>query len=248
MKEIKKRWLLIVNLFLIIPVIILIYFDCPFNLTLKMNTENLVKTLSVGFLLSSIFYVIVVYFPQQERRKSVKKALEGELKELEEYMLMHILLIRAWNDNNDLIKIDEDSIQIPELNKYVLLEKTLKFQKVSSKKHYLYGKPSTSEPRDPEKTMRIEFLQNYARKIFDVATFLTNLPSIDTQETQLIKTLLKIRNSGYIDVLLKYDEEGTIGGFGLSFKKFYSLYKKLKPTYTNYYDLEKSFIMESELE
>jgi len=160
---------------------------------------------------------------------------------------MHILLIRAWNDNNDLIKIDEDSIQIPELNKYVSLEKTLKFQKVSSKKQY-NGQPATSEPTQKIQTKRVDFLQNYARKIFDATTFLTNLPSIDTQETQLIKTLLKIRNSGYIDVLLKYDEEGTIGGFGLSFKEFYSLYKKLKPTYTNYYDLEKSFIVESELE
>jgi len=126
--------------------------------------------------------------------------------------------------------------------------KTLKFQKVSSKKHDLYGKPSTSEPTQKIQTKRVNFLQNYARKIFDATTSLTYLPSIDTQETQLIETLHKIRNSGYIDVLLKYDEEGTIGGFGLSFKEFYSLYKKLKPTYTNYYELEKSFIVESELE
>ena len=70
MRQIKKRWLLIVNVLLIALVVIPMYFDFPFNLTLRMDTENLVKTLSVGFLLSSIFYAIVVYFPMQERRKS----------------------------------------------------------------------------------------------------------------------------------------------------------------------------------
>jgi hypothetical protein len=213
-----------------------------------LNAEDLVKTISVGFLLSSIFYTIVVYFPQQNRRKNVKKSIEGELQKLEEYMLMHILLVRTWNDGNNLKKIDEESLQIPDLNKYVSLEKTLKFQKVSSKKHDLFGQPSTSEPSQKIQTKRMDFLQNYARKIFDVTTFLTNLPSIDTQESTLIKTLLKIRNSGYIKTLLKYEGVGTIVGFGLSFKKFYSLYEKITPTYTNYYNLEKSSIVEEKIE
>src|SRR6056297_3606490 len=69
MRQIKKRWLLIVNLLLIALVVFPMYFDFPFNLALRMNTEDLVKTLSVGFLLSSIFYAIVVYLPQQNRRK-----------------------------------------------------------------------------------------------------------------------------------------------------------------------------------
>lgn len=204
---------ILINL-LCIFIIILVYSNFFGKIFFKINEklESLLIVFSSGFILSSLFYCVVNYLPDNRKRKITQSIIQEKLECIGKNLQFIIEFVLA---NNNL-KINNIKNISPPKSQFVKFKRTLQIEKLKDSEF--------EEENENEKKL----LNDKRIKVISDCDYILNLPFINTIDFSIIKLIASIRNSDYLkEIDMNTDEVLLIGKHDEHFKLLISYFNEL---------------------
>lgn len=193
--------------------------------------DPILLSLSTSYLVSVIFYFIVVYIPENKKKKSVMLVADGNLKLIatQMYVMINYILLEL-NLQKDFEKYEE--------NDFVKLkERQLKFKDINfNYQHYFNGKYGSNDSFSGWN--EILYLHYCCNSITKSIEEIFKLPNIINSEYKLIEILELIKNNWFISCIISKKIMPSKNNVDLEkgFYSFYNLFLKLEK-YINIHDI-----------
>ena len=212
--------LLTINLICIL-IVIQVQFEIvylkPFinNSSIVQKFNQLLLIFSTGFILSSIFHLLVNIIPDNRKRKITESIIDDKIKMIGRDMQFLIeYILKSNNLNRDKISLTDN------VNISFLSDKNVAFEYDTISRNF----PSFTFNQDPinEKLL----CKNIKDKIINNCEYILKLPFINSLDYSTIKLIASINDSAYfkgIEIMLK-EENFAIFNFTKHFMKFMSFY------------------------
>ncbi|WP_321279112.1 hypothetical protein [Marinifilum fragile] len=192
-------------------------FDFTPDTNKKIN--QLLFIFSTGFILSSIFHLIVNVLPNHRRKKTTESIIDNKIRRIGSDM--NFLLAYIMESNQIKLK---DVASVTNMSLDFLFDRTVTF------KHTSFTNNGLPLSIDYTPTKEKELLKTFRSRIIENCDYILNLPFIDTIDFSLINLISSIRDSGYfydIEVMAR-EENFVIPRYAEDFKTFFKYYRRLE--------------------
>lgn len=224
--------LIILNIIAILIIIyivseILPFIPCDYSIEKISKINNLTLSVSIGIVLSSFFYLLLVFLPELNRRRTVRATISAKLDTIINNIQTHIAYFnKKYSMNGNMI---DNFINIPQTN----------FQDIKTIEDCPTNFYAETESDGIDINIYTELDYFYANSLFikRVIESILSTPSIVYEDVDLIKTLSEIKENSFyntVEILHKNKGKGmTVGGVNSSIYRYYTLYgnllKHIKP-------------------
>lgn len=225
MKYILNGTLLVLNTISILLIVYIVFEPIPlissnFPVGKILKINNLIIDLGTGVVISTMFYFLLVFIPEKNRKKIVRTTITPQLNTIVDGMQTHIAYLdRKYSMNG------EKSNHFDNIAK----EKFAKI-KIEDIPTNFYAETS-SNSIDLNCYTELDYF--YANSCFlkRILENILSIPSIIYEEVELVKILTEIKNNSFyqsVEMLHKNKTlEMSISGIDESTSKYYNLYCKL---------------------
>jgi hypothetical protein len=184
----------IICLLFIIQIQFQIFYLNPLNysnsIVEKVNT--LILIFSTGWILSTIFHLVVNILPNMYRQKVTETIIKDKLISIAQemkFLISYIYKRSNFKENVDDISELKIIKGFPKNHKVIIQRDYGKDEEIGIK---LVFNGETTE---------FEFIHNQIKTITNNCDYILNLPFIDTVDFNLIKLLTEIKSSNYLEIL-----------------------------------------------
>lgn len=203
----------------LIPLII-----SSFNITTITNINGLVINISYGFVVSSIFYLIVVYFPEREKRKSTNKIIQSRLCAIANEINKSIHYLYSKRLDSKDVRIDK--LEFSHFEPIICLDKrVMKFN------YKIKGSHGGWIPFGTGEQLEINSYVHEREIVLSKIDELLALPTIIYIDFELIEILVRLRDCWFysgVAIFLKSNPQAKVHNFNKGIYDYYLLFLRLK--------------------
>lgn len=187
------------------------------------NINDLIYNLSLGIIISSIFYIIVVYIPDYKKRKSTLSIIEPRLNTIIEQMIQSIYYLidkRLRLTNPSFENLSEvDFLSITNLDK-----RKMDFKYEIFGNNFEWIKFSSGE------VLELEHFSNHRDLVIKKIDEILSMPTIIYIDSELIEVLAKLRDCWFFSGIESMNSYNAISvqNFNKGVYDYYSLFLRLK--------------------
>jgi hypothetical protein len=184
--------------------------------------NNLIVDLSIGVITSTLFYIMLVYLPDEKKAKTAREVNSINLRYLAENMQFMIIHI-AIKNNIKLLKDDYNYSQIVPTEFYKINSNI--FSKSSISENYKIFLRIKGMPDNPIGFNKID-LKEIRTDTLKLIERILSSPSIIFEDENLIKLLNKISNCTLYKtmILIDFIYPKSLPDYGSQAKEYYELY------------------------
>lgn len=208
--------------------------------------NEVIINLAYGLIGSTIFYLIMVYIPENKRKVSTRIVIQDEINILHDRLIVLFMYFYKVNEN-DLEDFDIQKLTLSNFGKKVVIPndkmnfKYFRQADNSFKRELLKGRMRTTvlerkwHGASTSDILLLDFLQNESDYIRELINNILSYPTISSQDDELIIALFEIRSSMFLRTIENSKRWEYKGGIQFYNDAVFVIYLNFK-TILNYCD------------
>lgn len=221
------------------------------SISFSANGLNIiVLNLSYGLIVSTLFYLVIVYIPENRRKKSTRIVIQDEIDILHDRLIVLFMYFYKINDNKPEDFIKEELSLVTFGKKVVIPNEEMNFEYYRQadnnfKRELVKGRMKTTvlerkwHSASTGNIKLLTFLQNESDYIHDLINNILSYPTISSQDDELIIALFEIRSSKFLRTIENSKQYEYTGHIQFSDDSIFLLYLGFKTLM--YYSNQRDF-------